>query len=186
MKSSSSPEPHTYAGLTLGPLPPSLVAAPDAVVLDRLGARLQFERTSVRLYEALVAKLDALGSFAGGPTRRDLLVIRDEEDDHAAMLRLVIADLGGDPAEITPATGRESAEGYRVACALHDDRTSMIEALVAMQAAEALDRDAWERLAGLVDALAEPGGLVAAVRRAQKNEEDHVTRLRRWIAAATS
>ena len=37
--------------------------------VDKLGERLAFERTGTRLYEALISKFDATGSFAGGPTR---------------------------------------------------------------------------------------------------------------------
>jgi hypothetical protein len=41
-------------------------------LIDRLGARLAFERSGVRLYEALLSKLDASGIFDGGPSREDI------------------------------------------------------------------------------------------------------------------
>jgi hypothetical protein len=42
------------------------------LLLDKLGERLAFERSGTRLYEALVSKHDAFGSFSGGPSREDL------------------------------------------------------------------------------------------------------------------
>jgi len=37
--------------------------------IDKISERIAFERTGVRLYEALLLKLDAYGTFAGGPQR---------------------------------------------------------------------------------------------------------------------
>ena len=36
--------------------------------MDKIGERLAFERTGTRLYEALVSKHEAFGSFPGGPS----------------------------------------------------------------------------------------------------------------------
>ena len=47
----------------------ALKGGPPTQFLDKLGERLAFERTGVRLYEALISKHEALGSFAGGPDR---------------------------------------------------------------------------------------------------------------------
>jgi hypothetical protein len=46
--------------------------------LDKLGERLAFERTGTRLYEGLLAKFDAVGSYDGGPTRELLTEFHDE------------------------------------------------------------------------------------------------------------
>src|SRR4051794_12973290 len=42
------------------------------VLVDKLGERLQFERTGTRLYDALLAKFAAASVHEGGPTRADL------------------------------------------------------------------------------------------------------------------
>ena len=47
--------------------------------MDKLGERLAFERAGTRLYEALVSKYDAYGSFTGGPSRDDLEHVMQEE-----------------------------------------------------------------------------------------------------------
>ena len=54
--------------------------------MDKLGERLAFERTGTRLYEALVSKHEAFGSFPGGPTRDDLEHLRQEESQHFRLL----------------------------------------------------------------------------------------------------
>src|SRR5690606_36135283 len=53
-----------------------------SVFIDKLGERLAFERSGVRLYDAVLTKFDALGSWNGGPTRGELEHIRDEELAH--------------------------------------------------------------------------------------------------------
>ncbi|HEY0713442.1 MAG TPA: ferritin-like domain-containing protein, partial [Polyangia bacterium] len=71
------------------PPPASGTRAKDAlalnggvVFLDKLGERLAFERGGVRLYDALLSKHDAWGTWPGGPRRADLEKIRSEEHDH--------------------------------------------------------------------------------------------------------
>jgi len=46
------------------------------LLLDKLGERLAFERSGTRLWEAVVAKFDAVGSFSGGPSREQIAHIR--------------------------------------------------------------------------------------------------------------
>src|SRR5687768_3421018 len=76
--------------------------APPLLLMDKLGERLAFERTGTRLYEALVSKHEAFGSFARGPSRDDLEHIRQEEFQHLTLLQSVITRLGGDPTAVTP------------------------------------------------------------------------------------
>jgi hypothetical protein len=54
-----------------GTMPP-ISALPDGqlVLLDKLGARLQFERMGTRLYDALISKLEAYGTFPVGRAGR--------------------------------------------------------------------------------------------------------------------
>src|SRR5262249_26639673 len=86
------------------PKDPTQIFARDkpAVLLDKLGERLAFERTASRLYELLIGKVAALGSFPGGPSRERLIQIYDEEASHFELLRDIIESLGGDPTVQTP------------------------------------------------------------------------------------
>jgi hypothetical protein len=157
---------------------------PDAVVLDELGARLELERTGARLYEALIAKLDARGGFAGGPTRSELIDLRDQEHGHAALACCLIARLGGDPDEQTPAAAREAAARHALDERILDPRTSLLHAMRALAATEESDRRSWELLYKRLAYLVDGDPLTASVRSAHDAEERHVFRLRTWIAAA--
>ena len=80
--------------------------------LDKLGERLAFERTGTRLYEALVSKYDAFGSFSGGPSRDDLEQIRQEEYGHFVLLQSAIEQLGGDPTTVTPSANLQATVAH--------------------------------------------------------------------------
>ena len=80
----------------------TVMGAQPTLFLDKLGERLAFERSGTRLYEALVSKHDAFGSFAGGPSKGDLEAILQEEYRHFTMLASTIKQLGGDPTVVTP------------------------------------------------------------------------------------
>jgi hypothetical protein len=84
------------------PLPPTLKGKIATTVqaikgenptlfVDKLGERLAFERAGTRLYEALVSKYDAYGSFTAGPSRDDLEHVREEEYRHCTLLQAAIA-----------------------------------------------------------------------------------------------
>jgi len=77
----SVPPPLTGKGM-LKTAATSLKGESPTQLIDKLGERLAFERTGTRLYEALLSKHDALGSFVGGPTRADLEEIAAEEHTH--------------------------------------------------------------------------------------------------------
>jgi hypothetical protein len=84
------------------------------LLMDKLGERLAFERTGTRLYEALVSKYDAYGSFTGGPSRDDLEHVLQEEYRHFTMLQSVIEQLGGDPTAVTPSANLHATAAHGV------------------------------------------------------------------------
>ena len=73
------------------------MGAQPTLFLDKLGERLAFERSGTRLYEALVSKHDAFGSFAGGPSKGDLEAILQEEYRHFTMLSVYDQAAGRGP-----------------------------------------------------------------------------------------
>src|SRR5690349_17588390 len=64
----SMPPPPTLAGM-VKTARQALRGEHPLVFLDKLGGRLAFERTGTRLWEGLLSKFDAYGSFEGGPER---------------------------------------------------------------------------------------------------------------------
>lgn len=169
----------------VGSLPPALDARPDEstiVFLDKLGARLAFERTGVRLYDAILAKHRALGGFDGGPSRAELQRIRNEEHAHFLLLCRATESLGADPTAVTPSADVQATSSIGVVQVITDPRTTLLAALDAILIAELADNDSWEALIELArhaghDDLAE--SFIGALR----DEVEHLENVRRWLAA---
>jgi rubrerythrin len=155
------------------------------VLIDKLGERLAFERSGVRFYDALLSKLAAFGSWEGGPTRRALEQIRNEELEHFAMLQQAIEQLGGDPTAVTPSADLQGMIGKGVGAVLADPRTRLDECLEAIATIELVDNDCWENLIDLATALGATD-LARSFARAIQQEREHLRRVRRWIGAAVS
>ncbi|NJK32811.1 MAG: ferritin-like domain-containing protein [Deltaproteobacteria bacterium] len=169
-----------------GSMPKTTVANPSdelIVLLDHLGARLAFERTGVRLYDGLIAKHEAYGSWEGGPSRSELEQLRDEEYEHFSMLRRAVRESGGDPTAITPAANLELLIGSGVVAAIADPRLDLLQSLEAIMVAELADHEGWHVL---IDLAQEYGfsEWLPEFKRALNQEEDHLEYVRRWIAAA--
>ncbi len=170
----------------VGSLPPPLAENPSdelLVMIDKMGARLAFERNGVRLYDALIAKYEAYGSFMGGPTRAELENIRDDEYEHFSLLRQAIRENGGDPTSVTPSADLELVVGHGVAQAITDPRTNLLQCLEAILVAELADHENWHTL---IDFAVNSGAddLAQLFRSALIQEEQHLASIRRWIAAA--
>ena len=152
-------------------------------LLDKLGARLSFERSGVRLYTALINKLEAYGSFTGGPERTDLERIRDQELEHFHLLGQAIEELGGDPTCVTPSADLQATMSKGVVDVLVDPRTNFVQGLEAILVAELVDRDSWAMLAELAE-LAGQRELRDQCQEAEVHEVDHRERVRGWLAKA--
>ncbi len=151
--------------------------------IDKLGERLAFERTGVRLYEALISKFDAFGSFDGGPTREMLVDIMHEEYQHFALLSEAVTKLGGDPTVITPSADLHATMTAGVMAVMVDPRTTFAQCLEAALVAELADNAAWEALTELASQNGddELAGLFEA---AASEEVVHLENVKRWLAMA--
>ena len=153
------------------------------VFLDLLGARLAFERTGTRIYEALLVKLEAASVHPEGPTREDLLHIRDEELAHAGMLAECIQEIGGDPTAVTPAADVQAVASCGIVQVVGDPRTTFTQALDAVLTAELTDVDSWQLLVDMADKL----GLDDMAERfatAHDEEGEHLLNVRQWLTSA--
>src|SRR5262249_32101448 len=108
------------------------VPADLAPLMEKMAARLAFARASIRLYDGLINKYDAHGSFEGGPVRGDLLEMRDQGRDHFDMLCKTLGGIGADPTGLTPSTNLHVILGQAVRDVLLDTRTSLLECLEAV------------------------------------------------------
>jgi hypothetical protein len=167
-----------------GTMPASEDLAPELEgFLDRLGARHAFERVGTRLYEVLISKLDAYGTFAGGPSRDDLRAIRDEEHRHMVLLQDTILQLGGDPTAMTPSANLQLLASRGIGDVLRDPRTTLIDGLEIMLIAELTDQESWSTLGGIARDMGQKD-LAAKIDLAERTEQTHLTTVRAWINAA--
>lgn len=158
-----------------------------AMLLDKMGARLAFERSGVRLYEALLAKLDAkepIGPVANAPDRKKLERICRQEHEHFQLLCEAIERLGGDPTAMTPAANVGATAASGLPKVLLDPRSTFAQCLHAILVAELTDRDGWQLLVELAEANGQDE-LAARFRDALETEEEHLELVRQWILEAT-
>lgn len=182
-------------GDSLGETPPpaSLVDKAKSIVtavtggqptllFDKLGERLVFERAGARLYEALLSKHEAYGSFDGGPSAQDLLHILQEEYEHGDMLQQAIKDLGGDPTALTPSANLTVNISAGLPQVLSDPRTNLLQSLEAIVVAELADNECWSAL----EQIARQAGheqLADGCLEAIEHERQHLHHVRLWLAA---
>lgn len=150
-----------------------------AMLIDQLGARLGFERAGVRLYEGLLSKFDAYGTWDGGPSRSELQLICEDELVHMHTVRWALQKLGADPTIITPAADVEdvSAEGIRQV--IFDPRTNLFQSMHAIHIAELADNDAWSMLIALVEPVDEE--IAAKFQECLIAEQRHLREVRTWM-----
>lgn len=152
------------------------------LLMDKLGERLMFEHAGARLYEAVLSKHQAYGSFTGGPSAEDVLHVLHDEYDHADLLERAIKELGGDPTAVTPSASLAANISAGLPHVLSDPRTNLLQSLEAILVAELADNECWAAL----EELARQAGnddLVAGCRQAIAHERDHLRNVRSWIAA---
>ena len=152
-------------------------------LVDRVSERLAFERTGVRLYETLLAKIDAAGPvFKGGPTREEVQTIRDEELQHAHMLVEALENLGADPTVMTPSADLVSVEGMGLGAVVNDPRTTVGQTLHALMVAELADGEGWTLLRTLAAEMGQDE-LADRFAQAEQQEQRHVEQVRTWMLA---
>jgi hypothetical protein len=164
---------YAQAGQSLGETP---------LLMDKLGERLVFEHAGARLYEALVSKHRAHGSFTGGPSEEDLVHILSEEYEHGDLLSRAIKDLDGDPTALTPSANLAANISAGLPQVLADPRTNLLQCLEAILVAELSDNECWTTLESLA-AEAGKDDLATQCRNAITREREHLMKVRQWIAA---
>lgn len=166
----------------LGTMPEPKESGVGAVLMDKLGERLAFERAGVRLYDALIAK--CTGHKDSKVPMKELQKHRDEEQMHFALVGAAIQSLGGDPTAQTPCADVTGVEGAGLMQVLNDPKTTVAQALHAMLVAELTDNVAWEDLIELTEEAGN-ADLVKRFRQALENEQQHLAEVRKWHKEAT-
>jgi len=151
------------------------------VLIDKLGERLAFERSGVRLYELMMLKCAARTDHevpASG-----LQHIRDEESDHFAMLTEAIESLGADSTSMSPCADVTGVASMGIVKVLSDPRTTVAQCLEALLQIELIDNASWELLIKLVAnfGLDDTAALFST---ALTQEEEHLRMVKGWLEQA--
>jgi rubrerythrin len=156
-----------------------------AVLLDKLGERLAFERQGTRLYEAFLQKCESLNlDSASGPSAEELRHICEEELEHFHLLQNAITALGGDATVQTPSADVAGVLSHGVMQVVSDPRTTIRQTLQAMLTAELVDNDGWQMLQDLAAELGQDE-LEEQCRRAYEEEQEHLEKVREWLTSMT-
>src|ERR671911_2333823 len=156
-----------------------------AVLLDKLGERLAFERQGTRLYEAFLQKCESVALDSGsGPSVEDLRHICEEELEHFHLLQNAITALGGDATVQTPSADISGVLSHGVMQVVSDSRTTIPQTLQAMLTAELVDNDGWQMLQDLAAELGQDE-LEEQCGRAYEEEQEHLEKVREWLSSMT-
>jgi hypothetical protein len=153
------------------------------ILLDKMAERLAFERTGTRLYDALLAKLDALRDGLGTISAREVASIRGDEARHVLLMKDAIESMGGDPTAQTPSADLVGVESMGFVQVLSDPRTDVAQSLHAILAIELNDNAGWETLI----ALAGEHGRADLAERfgdALTQERKHLSMIQAWYEEA--
>jgi hypothetical protein len=178
----SVPPPPNLQGL-LSTAVKTVKGARPTQFIDKLGERLGFERTGVRLYEALISKYNTYGSFTGGPSLAQLEENMLEEHSHFSLLNDVLTRLGADPTVITPSADLHATMSKGILEVMVEPRTSFVQCLEALLVAELADNECWESLIEMARQSGEES-VVESFEAALAEEADHLEDVRAWLAAA--
>ena len=166
----------------VGSLPEPQQSGMSAVLMDKLGERLAFERSGTRLYDALLVKCQT--AKLPGMSLKDVQHIRDEEAMHFALVGAAIQSLGGDPTAQTPSADVTGVEGMGLMQVLNDPKTTIAQALHAILVAEMTDNAAWDELIELTSQVGNDD-LVARFSKARDSEMEHLEKVQAWYKDAT-
>ncbi|WP_313209810.1 ferritin-like domain-containing protein [Stutzerimonas nitrititolerans] len=174
----SVPVPGSAKGMLKTTFDMALGKSPE-ILIDKLGERLAFERSGVRLYDAMIAKAKALGT-ADSDLIPVLQHIRDEEFEHMNMVREAIETLGADPTAVTPCADVAGVKAMGVLQVLTDPRTNLAQGMGALLTIELEDNAAWELLIELAEAGGHPK-IAKSFHKAKDQEDDHLVKIKTLV-----
>jgi ferritin-like metal-binding protein YciE len=148
------------------------------VFIDKIAERMAYERGGTRLYDAALVKVAAL---AGGTpvTLERVKQIRNQEAEHAEILRQALVSLGADPTAQTPCADLVGVQSMGLMQAITDPRTSLPQTLSSLLAAELIDVASWEMLSRLASSLGHDE-LAQHFDRALEQENEHLRTISGW------
>jgi ferritin-like metal-binding protein YciE len=152
------------------------------VLRDKLGERLAFERTGVRLYEALMVKCQALQGTQNELPLIELRKHRDDEVRHFKLVEQALDKLGADPTAQTPSADMGATASMGFLQVISDPRSTIPQALNALLTAELTDNAGWELLIKLAREHGQDD-MVQDFEQALQSERSHAAEVQRRLEA---
>ncbi len=122
--------------------------------INKLGERLAYERTGIRIYESFIDKCVAAsssGKLSPAVFIDRLREFRNQEAQHFQMIKGCLEKLGADPTAQTPDADVTGVASMGMVKVITDPRTSIGQCLETMLSIELTDNAAWELLIKLAE-----------------------------------
>lgn len=152
------------------------------IFINKLGERLAFERSGVRLYDHLIIKCLALTNGQSTPliSLEQLRHFREEETKHFQLVQQALQQLGADPSAVTPDADINAVAAQGLQKVLADPRSTIAQCLEVMLVAELSDNAGWELLIKLCDEM-DLTDLSQQFTTALNEEQQHLIQVKEWL-----
>jgi bacterioferritin (cytochrome b1) len=150
-------------------------------VIDLLNERLVFERSVVKLYDAILANMAGSNVPEIARMAPEMKEHRDQEKEHEEWLEEQIRALGGSAHQRTEMSDLIEAESSGVEKVVTSDK-NLVHQMHALLTAELVDNAGWELLLELADD-ADDRDARREFRRRLHEEEEHLHFVRRAVIA---
>ena len=177
----SVPLPGTVKGVAKASLKMASGRHPE-VFINKLGERLAYERTGVRIYQQLITKCQHAPADLSPDLQLPIDRLRQfcsQEEEHFELLTNCLRKLGADPTAQTPDADASSVGASGFMKVITDPRTSISQCLQAMLAIELADNAAWELLAKLAEDMGMKD-MAQEFQHALQQEDIHLREVRAW------
>ena len=151
-------------------------------VVDLLCERLAFERAGVKLYDAMIAKLQLSNEPEVHRTLRAMHEHRNHEKEHEEWLEAQIRALGGDAHSVTDMARLATIESRGIEDIVLDGDNAPVPLFHALLAAELADNAGWDLLVALADECGDRSAKREFKKRLHE-EEEHLVFVRRALAS---
>lgn len=148
------------------------------VLLNKMGERLAFERSGVRLYEAFIIKCESM-NLPKQVSLETLRQFRGEEEQHFHIVKNAMLSMGADPTAQTPDADVIAVASMGIQKVIQDPRTSLSQCLSALLTAELVDNAGWEVLIKVAEGMGLEQITADFVKPLQE-EEKHLQTIREW------
>jgi len=148
-------------------------------VIDVLAERLQFERSGVKLYDAVLQKMQQSKEPAISKMLEQMQEHRDQEKEHEEWLEECIRQLGGDDEQLTDKAQlvQQESKGIEEVILRDPEISHLFHALLA---AELVDNAGWDLLVQLAEEAEDQKAKREFMKRLHE-EEEHLILMREAV-----